>query len=61
MTQSSITPEQLKQAEERWKRLRDAGDDAAADAENDFQQLAQSYTVGLQRQHEQQMISRMLK
>jgi hypothetical protein len=58
---TAITPEQLKAAEERWRKLRDAGDPGAADAEKEFQALARAQTEALQGRHYQQMISRMLK
>jgi len=57
----AITPDQLKAAEERWTKLRDAGDPAADEAEREFQAMARSYTEAAQSQAYQRMISRMLK
>jgi hypothetical protein len=57
----AITPKELQAVEERWRTLRDAGDPAAVEAEQEFQRMARAQTEGLQRQAETQMISRMLK
>jgi hypothetical protein len=57
----TITAEQLKEAEERWKTLRDARDPAAAEAEAEFQRMARSQTEDLQAAAHARLISQMLK
>jgi hypothetical protein len=61
MTPSTISPDALKQAEERWHKLRDAGDPGSAEAESEFQRLARAQTTELQTSNYQNLISRMLK
>lgn len=56
-----VTPEQLKQAEDRWKKLRDAHDPEAPAAEREFQRLAREQTESLQTRNYQNLISRMLR
>jgi hypothetical protein len=61
----TITPQQLKDAEERWVKLRDAAEPekdpaAIADAEAEFQRLARQQTDQLQRAAHQKLISQLL-
>jgi hypothetical protein len=61
MTQTSITSDAVKQAEEHWKKLRDAGDLGAEKAHEEFQRLARQQTAELQTLHYKNLISGMLK
>jgi hypothetical protein len=56
----TVKPEQLKEAEDRWIRLRDARDPEADAAEREYQRLARQMTEEFQDKTYQQMISRML-
>jgi hypothetical protein len=53
------TPDELKSAEERWRKLRDDGDPGAADAYAEFQRLARSQTEALQTSNYQSLISKL--
>jgi hypothetical protein len=57
----TITPDKLKEAEERWKKLRDEGDPAAAEAEAEFQRLARAQTEDLQAAAHSRLMSQLLK
>jgi hypothetical protein len=58
---TTITADQLREAEDRWKKLRDAGDPGSAEAEKEFQRLARQQTEQVQSSVYQNLISRMLK
>ena len=58
---TSITPDKLKEAEERWRKLRDAGDPTAAAAEAEFQSLARAQTEDLQAAAHSRLMSQLLK